>query len=82
MEESRKALDDNKIDESEKEKITKEVIKLEKKISELKLKLNIGENRLQKSKKERGIIFIKINWSLPSRRLMNQSFQGLNLHLT
>ena len=55
MEESRKALDDNKIDESEKEKITKEVIKLEKKISELKLKLNIGEKTDYKSQKKREV---------------------------
>ncbi len=53
MEESRKALDDNKIDSSEKEKITKEVVKLEKKISELKLKLNIGEKTDYKSQKKR-----------------------------
>ena len=56
MEESRKALDDNKIDENEKEKITKEVIKLEKKISELKLKLNIGEKTDYKSQKKRSLI--------------------------
>ena len=53
MEESRKALDDNKIDEGEKEKITKEVRKLEKKISELKLKLNIGEKTDYKNQKEK-----------------------------
>ena len=50
-----KALDDNKIDESEKEKITKEVIKLEKKISELKLKLNIGEKTDYKNQKKREV---------------------------
>ena len=55
MEESRKALDDNKIDESEKEKITKEVLKLEKKISELKLKLNIGEKTDYKNQKKREV---------------------------
>ena len=55
MEESRKALNDNKIDENEKEKITKEVIKLEKKISELKLKLNIGEKTDYKNQKKREV---------------------------
>ena len=52
MEESRKALEDEKIDDSEKEKITKEVVKLEKKISEFKLKLNIGEKTDYKSQKK------------------------------
>ena len=55
MEETRKALDDNKIDEGEKEKITKEVRKLEKKISELKLKLNIGEKTDYKNQKKREV---------------------------
>ncbi len=55
MEESRKALNDNKIDEVEKEKITKEVVKLEKKISELKLKMNIGEKTNYKSQKKREV---------------------------
>ena len=43
MEETRKALNDDKVDDDEKEKIATEVIKLEKKISELKLKLDLGE---------------------------------------
>ena len=55
MEESRKALEDEKIDDSEKEKITKEVVKLEKKISEFKLKLNIGEKTDYKSQKKREV---------------------------
>ena len=42
-EETLKALNDTKVDEAEKEKIASEVIKLEKKISELKLKLDLGE---------------------------------------
>ena len=50
MEESRKALDDNKIDESEKEKIQKGG--KSEKISELKLKLNIGEKTDYKAKRE------------------------------
>ena len=37
MEETRKALDDDKVDEKEKEQISVEVIELEKKIAELKL---------------------------------------------
>ncbi len=55
MEESRKALEDEKIDDSEKEKITKEVVNLEKKISEFKLKLNIGEKTDYKSQKKREV---------------------------
>ena len=43
MEETRKALNDDKVDVDEKEKIATEVIKLEKKISKLKLKLDLGE---------------------------------------
>ena len=43
MEETRKALNDDKVDDNEKEKIATEVIKLEKKISKLKLKLDLGE---------------------------------------
>lgn len=43
MEETRKALNDDEIDENEKENIATEVIKLEKKISKLKLKLDLGE---------------------------------------
>ena len=43
MEETRKALNDDKVDDEEKEKIASEVMRLEKKISELKLKLDLGE---------------------------------------
>ena len=43
MEETRKALNDDNVDEEEKEKIASEIIRLEKKISELKLKLDLGE---------------------------------------
>ena len=43
MEETRKALNDKEVDEIEKEKIASEVIKLEKKISKLKIKLDLGE---------------------------------------
>ena len=53
MEETRKALDDDKVDEKEKEKISSEVIELEKKIAELKLKLNLGEKTDYKSQKKR-----------------------------
>jgi hypothetical protein len=42
MEETRKALNDQKIDDSEKEKVASQIIKLEKKISTLKLKLDLG----------------------------------------
>lgn len=42
MEETRKALKDSKVDEEEKEKIATEIKKLEQKISQLKLKLDIG----------------------------------------
>ena len=53
MEETRKALDDDKVDEKEKEQISIEVIELEKKIAELKLKLNLGEKTDYKSQKKR-----------------------------
>ena len=43
MEETRKALKDDKVDDVEKEKIAYQVKNLEKKISELKLKLDLGE---------------------------------------
>ena len=43
MEETRKALNDDNVDEEEKEKIASEILRLEKKISELKLKLDLGE---------------------------------------
>ncbi len=55
MEETRKALNDDKVDDEEKEKISIEVFKLEKKISELKLKLNLGEKTNYKDQKKRGI---------------------------
>lgn len=42
MEETRKALNDHKIDDLEKEKVASQIIKLEKKISTLKLKLDLG----------------------------------------
>ena len=42
MEETRKALNDQKIDDLEKEKVASQIIKLEKKISTLKLKLDLG----------------------------------------
>jgi hypothetical protein len=38
----RKALNDQKIDDLEKEKVASQIIKLEKKISTLKLKLDLG----------------------------------------
>lgn len=53
MEETRKALNDDKVDEEEKEKISIEVVKLEKKISELKLKLNLGEKTNYKDQRKR-----------------------------
>ena len=53
MEETRKALNDDKVDEEEKEKISIEVVKLEKKISELKFKLNLGEKTNYKDQKKR-----------------------------
>ena len=53
MEETRKALDDDKVDEDEKEQISIEVIELEKKIAELKHKLNLGEKTDYKSQKKR-----------------------------
>ena len=43
MEETRKALNDDKVDEAEKEKIALQVKNLEKKIAELKFKLDLGE---------------------------------------
>ena len=42
MEETRKALNDQKIDDSEKEKVASQIIKLENKIAKLKLKLDLG----------------------------------------
>ena len=53
MEETRKALDDNKVDDKEKEKISTEVMLLEKKIAELKLKLNLGEKTDYKNQTKR-----------------------------
>ena len=53
MEEYRKDLDDDKVDEKEKEQISIEVIELEKKIAERKLKLNLGEKTDYKSQKKR-----------------------------
>ena len=53
MEETRKALNDDKVDDLEKEKISIEVVKLEKKIAELKLKLNLGEKTDYKNQKKR-----------------------------
>ena len=55
MEETRKALDDDKVDEKEKEQISIEVIDLEKKIAELKLKLNLGEKTDYKNQKKREV---------------------------
>ena len=55
MEETRKALNDDKVDEEEKEKISIEVVKLEKKISELKLKLNLGEKTNYKDQTKREV---------------------------
>ena len=53
FEQTRKALMDDKVDDKEKEGISVEVIKLEKKISELKLKLNLGDKTDYKSQKNR-----------------------------
>jgi len=53
MEETRNALDDDKVDEDEKEQISIEVIELEKKIAELKLKLNLGDKTNYKSQTKR-----------------------------
>jgi len=53
MEETREALKDDKVDKQEKEKIANEVIQLEKKVSELKLKLNLGDKTDYKSQKKR-----------------------------
>ena len=53
FEQTRKALMDDKVDDKEKEGISVEVIKLEKKISELKLKLNLGNKTDYKSQKNR-----------------------------
>ena len=53
MEESRKALDDDKVDDKEKEKIADEVVNLEKKIADFKIKLNIGEKTDYKSQTKR-----------------------------
>ena len=44
-----------KVDDKEKEKISTEVVELEKKISELKLKLNIGDKTEYKSQKKREV---------------------------
>lgn len=53
MEETREALKDDKVDKQEKEKIAIEVIRLEKRISELKLKLNLGEKTNYKNQSKR-----------------------------
>ncbi len=53
MEETRKALDDDNVDDKEKEKISTEVIELEKKIAELKIKLNLGDKTDYKNQKKR-----------------------------
>ena len=55
METTRIALDDDDINESEKEKISIEVVNLEKKIAELKLKLNLGEKTDYKNQKKRDL---------------------------
>ena len=55
MEETRNALDDDKVDSKEREKISAEVIELEKKIAEFKLKLNLGEKTDYKSQKKRDL---------------------------
>ena len=55
MEETRNALDDDKVDNKEREKISAEVIELEKKIAEFKLKLNLGEKTDYKSQKKRDL---------------------------
>jgi hypothetical protein len=55
METTRIALDDDDINESEKEKISIEVVNLEKKIAELKLKLKLGEKTDYKSQKKRDL---------------------------
>ena len=55
MEETRLALNDDKVDNKEKEKIATEVVELEKKISELKLKLNLGDKTDYKSQKKREV---------------------------
>ena len=55
MEETRKALEDDKVDEKEKEQISIEVIELEKKIAELKLKLNLGGKTDYKCQKKRSL---------------------------
>ena len=55
MEETRLALNDDKVDDKEKEKIAIEVVELEKKISELKLKLNLGDKTDYKSQKKREV---------------------------
>ena len=67
MEETRKALDDDKVDENEKEKISIEVIELEKKIAELKLKLNLGEKTDYKNQKKREF-WIQFNNLLPKNK--------------
>ena len=47
------ALDDDKVDDKEKEKIADEVVNLEKKIADFKIKLNIGEKTDYKSQTKR-----------------------------
>jgi len=53
MEETRKALSDDSVDDKEKEMISTEIINLEKKVSELKLKLNLGKKTDYKNQKKR-----------------------------
>lgn len=53
MEETRKALSDDNVDAKEKEMISTEVIRLEKKVAELKLKLNLGEKTNYKNQTKR-----------------------------
>ena len=47
-----RSRNDDKVDDKEKEKIATEVVELEKKISELKLKLNLGDKTDYKSQKK------------------------------
>ena len=56
MEETR--LSDDEVDDKEEEKIATEVVELEKKISELKLKLNLGDKTDYKSQKKEKFKFI------------------------
>ena len=53
MEETRKALSDDTVDDKEKEMISTEIVNLEKKVSELKLKLNLGKKTNYKDQKKR-----------------------------